>query len=215
MQIAPSLLSCDFSQLEREIKAVENGGCDLLHLDVMDGHFVPNITFGPVVIKGIRKLTKLPLDAHLMVDTPENWIDKFVEVGVDWISVHIEATKKLEQVIELIKKAGKQVGIALNPKTPVEAVFPWLERIDFVVVMTVEPGFGGQEFLEEPLSKVKTLRDKGVDVQVDGGVKMDTLPSVIRAGANIIVSGSGIFKTENPAVTIKKFKGAIKDVTSL
>lgn len=215
IQIAPSLLSCDFSHLEQEIRMVEKAGANVLHLDIMDGHFVPNITFGPVIIEGIRKLTNLPLDVHLMIDKPEKWVNNFATAGADWISFHIEATTRAGEVIKLIKANNKMAGIALNPATDLEKITPWVEQIDFVVVMTVNPGFGGQEFIKEPLEKVKVLSQKGIKVEVDGGIKLDTLPIVLRAGAEIIVSGSGIFRTPSPSETIKKFKEMSENVKTL
>lgn len=206
IQLAPSLLSCDFSQLEKEIHIVEEAGCDVLHLDIMDGHFVPNITFGPVVIKGIRKLTELPLDVHLMIEHPENWITQFAEAGADWISFHPEATGDSGEVIERIKKQGKLAAITLNPDTPLEIVNPFLPELDFVLVMTVNPGFGGQSFIPEPLEKIEILSKKGLRVEVDGGIKLENVEKVIKAGAQIIVSGSGVFKTPDPRATVRKFK---------
>jgi ribulose-phosphate 3-epimerase len=197
-----------------EIKMVEEAGCELLHLDVMDGHFVPNITFGPVIIKGMRKVTKLPLDAHLMIEYPERWVERFIDAGVDWISFHIEATAVPQKVIELVKKNKKKVGVAINPGTPVKNIEQLLDLVDFVVVMTVNPGFGGQKFIKEPLKKVEFL-SKRIPVEVDGGVKLDTLGEVVKAGAQIIVSGSGIFCTEDPAATVRKFKDIIYNVTTL
>lgn len=206
IQIAPSLLSADFSKLDEEIKSVEQGGCDLLHLDIMDGHFVSNITFGPVVIKGIRKLTKLPLDAHLMIDKPENWIEQFLKAGVDWISFHIEATTQPKQVIEMIKKNGKKAGIVIKPATPLERITPFVRDVDFVLVMTVEPGFGGQEFMSEPVGKIESLSKNGITVEVDGGVNLATAPQVVKAGAKILVSGAGVFGTKDRFNTIKGLK---------
>lgn len=206
IQIAPSLLSCDFAHLAEQIRVVEAGGCDVLHLDVMDGHFVPNITFGPVVIKAIHKSTSLPLDAHLMIENPEKWIENFAAVGVDWISFHAEAAQEPAHVIKLIKEKDVKAGIAINPDTPVETVFPWLEDVDFVLIMTVHPGFGGQKFISEPLEKIKILSQKGIAVEVDGGINESNIDQVVKAGATIVVSGSGIFKTEDPAATVKKLK---------
>ncbi|MDD2890036.1 MAG: ribulose-phosphate 3-epimerase [bacterium] len=206
IQIAPSLLSADFSQLDKDISMLEQGGCDLLHLDVMDGHFVPNITFGPVVIKGIRKLTKLPLDVHLMIEKPENWIQQFVDAGADWISFHIEATNKTEQVIEYIKKNNKKAGIVIKPATPLENILPFIHNLDFVLVMTVNPGFGGQEFMCEPIEKIKKLSKENIKIEVDGGINISTAPQVVRAGATILVSGAGIFKTKDPIKAIKELK---------
>ncbi|MBI4721926.1 MAG: ribulose-phosphate 3-epimerase [Candidatus Stahlbacteria bacterium] len=215
IQIAPSLLACDFSHLEQEIRMVEKAGANVLHLDVMDGHFVPNITFGPVIIEGIRKLTNLPLDVHLMIDKPEKWVNNFVIAGADWISFHIEATTEVGKTIKLIKESNKLAGIALNPDTELEAIIPWVKEVDFVVVMTVNPGFGGQEFIKEPLEKVRVLNQRDIRVEVDGGVKMDTLPIVLSAGADIIVSGSGIFRTLSPSETIKNFKEMSENVKTL
>lgn len=223
IQIAPSLLSCDFSQLGEEIWKVESGGCDLLHLDVMDGHFVPNITFGPVIIEGIRKLTKLPLDVHLMIENPIRWVERFAKAGADWISFHIETAESSEQVIEIIKKLGKKAGIALNPDTPLKLLDPYLDKIDFVLIMTVNPGFGGQNFISHPLEKVKTLSKKEcmdrarpcLKVEVDGGIKLNNVKLVAESGANIIVSGSGIFHTPNPIATLKKFRRIVKNVTQM
>lgn len=206
IQIAPSMLSADFSKLAEEIQSVEQGGADLLHLDVMDGQFVPNITFGPVVIKGIRKLTKLPLDAHLMIDKPEIWIEQFAKAGVDWISFHIEATRQPKQVIELIKKNNKKAGIVIKPATPLENIMPFVKDVDFVLVMTVEPGFGGQEFMSEPLKKIEILSKQGITVQVDGGVNSQTISQVVKAGATIIVSGAGVFGAKDRSATIKELK---------
>ncbi|MFA5033770.1 MAG: ribulose-phosphate 3-epimerase [bacterium] len=206
IQIAPSLLSADFSQLDKDITMLEQGGCDLLHLDVMDGHFVPNITFGPVVIKGIRKLTKLPLDVHLMIEKPENWIQQFSDAGADWISFHIEATNKPEQVIEYIKKNNKKAGIVIKPATPLEKILPFIHNLDFVLVMTVNPGFGGQEFMCEPIEKIKKLSKENIKIEVDGGINISTAPQVVKAGAEILVSGAGIFKTKNPIKAIKELK---------
>ncbi|MDI6839791.1 MAG: ribulose-phosphate 3-epimerase [bacterium] len=206
VQIAPSLLSCDFSCLEHEIRTVEVAGADLLHLDVMDGHFVPNLTFGPVVIKGIRKLTSLPLDAHLMVETPERWVEKFISAGVDWISFHIEVAKNPKQVINLVKSSRLKVGLAINPPTPLESIINWVNDVDFILVMTVNPGFGGQEFISEPLEKVKALSKMGVMVEVDGGVNLSNVSKVADAGASTIVSGAGVFNTKDPGTTLKKLK---------
>ncbi len=206
IQLAPSLLSCDFSKLKDEIRTIEEAGCDVLHLDVMDGHFVPNITFGPVVIKGIRKLTKLPLDVHLMIEHPEKWITQFVEAGADWISFHPEATEDIGKVIELIKKQGSLAALTLNPETPLEVINPFLKELDFVLIMTVKPGFGGQSFIPEPLKKIEILSQKGIRVEVDGGIKLENVERVVKAGAQIIVSGSGIFKTSDTESTVKEFK---------
>lgn len=210
IQIAPSLLSADFSKLGEEIKSVEQGGCDLLHLDVMDGHFVSNITFGPVVIKGIRKLTNLPLDVHLMIEKPENWVEQFVKAGADWISFHVEATNNPKQVIEMIKNNDKKAGIVIKPATSLDAISLFLNDVDFTLVMTVNPGFGGQEFMSEPIDKIETLSKRGTVVEVDGGVNLSTAPQVIKAGATILVSGAGVFGAKDRAAVIKELKNVTK-----
>jgi ribulose-phosphate 3-epimerase len=213
--IAPSILACNFNKLEEEIKIVEKGKADILHLDIMDGHFVPNITFGPGIIKGIRKITNLVLDAHLMISQPYKWIERFVEVGVDWISFHIEAEEKVYETIELVKKFNKKVGVAINPYTPVEKIQPWLNYLDFVVIMTVNPGFGGQSFIESPLEKIKQLKNTPVQIEVDGGIKLHNLAKVLKAGAHIIVSGSGIFNTSSPLNTLQAFREVIQNVVEV
>lgn len=193
--VAPSLLAADFSDLKNEIDKVEKAGVEYLHLDVMDGAFVPNISFGAPVISAIRKHSNLIFDVHLMIENPDRFIKDFVEAGADIITVHAEATKHLNRTLQLIKSYGKKVGISLNPSTPVEMIKYELKNIDMVLIMTVNPGFGGQTFIENMTDKIKELRtlDKNIDIEVDGGINAETGKKVKEAGANILVAGSYIF----------------------
>lgn len=193
--VAPSLLAADFSDLKNEIDKVEKAGAEYLHLDVMDGAFVPNISFGAPVISAIRKHSNLIFDVHLMIENPDRFIKDFVEAGADIITVHVEATKHLNRTLQLIKSYGKKVGISLNPSTPVEMIKYELKNIDMVLIMTVNPGFGGQTFIENMTDKIKELRtlDKNIDIEVDGGINAETGKKVKEAGANILVAGSYIF----------------------
>jgi len=199
-KISPSILSADFSNLENEIKALTKSGADLIHIDVMDGHFVPNITIGPDIIKSIRKCTTLPFDVHLMIDPVNKYIKNFAEAGADIITVHPEATPNLKDTIEKIKSFGKKAGVSLNPETSIDKVQPVLQFIDLVLIMSVNPGFGGQKFIRETLSKVKTLRkeidDKKlkVEIEIDGGINFENSKEAIAAGVDILVSGTTIFK---------------------
>ncbi len=210
--IAPSILSADFSKLGEEIKKVEEGGADMLHLDIMDGHFVPQITMGPPVVKSIRKITKLTLDVHLMVTNPDDNIDSFVKAGADMISFHFETAHTPFRTISKIKESGLKAGIALNPLTPISSVLDALPYIDFVLLMSVSPGYGGQSFIPSVLDKIKKMRtiiDRNgykTLIEVDGGVKGDNLESLKKAGVDIFVAGSYIFKSENPKETVKKMK---------
>ena len=211
IKIAPSILSADFSCLDREIKKVEAAGADMLHIDVMDGHFVPNITIGPVVVKYIRKVTKMPLDVHLMISNPADFIDEFVKAGSDMITVHIE-TMPPERVIEQsrrLKAKGVKLGVSINPDTPVEKIMGVLDSVDMVLVMSVYPGFSGQEFIPEALPKIKKLRSmyKG-DISVDGGVNDSVAAELIRAGANILASGSYIFRAQDTLGAIERIRNA-------
>lgn len=193
--VAPSLLAADFSDLRNEIDKVEKAGAEYLHLDVMDGAFVPNISFGAPVISAIRKHSNLVFDVHLMIENPDRFIKDFVEAGADIITVHVEATKHLNRTLQLIKSYGKKAGISLNPSTPVEMIKYELKNIDMVLIMTVNPGFGGQAFIENMTDKIKELRtlDKNIDIEVDGGINAETGKKVKEAGANILVAGSYIF----------------------
>ena len=203
IKISPSILSADFSQLGNEIKKLEESGADLIHVDVMDGHFVPNLTIGPPVIKALRNYTKLSFDVHLMISPVHKYIKNFAEAGSDIITIHPETTENLSQSITLIKKLNKKVGVSLNPNTKIEVIETELKNIDLVLVMSVFPGFGGQKFIPETIGKIKDLKaikDKNnysFDIEVDGGINFSNSKEVINAGANILVSGTTIFKENN------------------
>ena len=203
IKISPSILSADFSELGKEIKKLEEGGADLIHVDVMDGHFVPNLTIGPPVIKTLRKYTKLPFDVHLMISPVHKYIKNFADAGSDIITIHPEATEDLKESISLIKELNKKVGISLNPNTEINVIESQLSNIDLVLIMSVFPGFGGQKFIPETIKKIKDLKeikDKNnysFDIEVDGGINFSNSKEVINAGANILVSGTTIFKENN------------------
>ena len=214
IQISPSILSADFSQLGNEIKKLEECGADLIHVDVMDGHFVPNLTIGPPVIKNLRKYTKLPFDVHLMISPVHEYIENYANAGADIITIHPEATKNLKESINLIKKFGKKVGVSLNPKTEIKTLINEIENIDLVLVMSVNPGFGGQKFMPEILDKIrelKKIKDRNqyqFDIEVDGGINFSNSKTVLEAGANILVSGTTVFKENdgNIKANIEKLK---------
>ncbi|NLM03941.1 MAG: ribulose-phosphate 3-epimerase [Clostridiales bacterium] len=212
IKIAPSILSADFSKLAEEIKMVEEAGCDLLHIDVMDGHYVPNITIGPVVIKSIKGKTNLPFDVHLMIENPDKYIKDFVEAGADIITVHAESSVHLHRTIQNIKSMGVKVGVSLNPATSLDILEYILDDLDMVLIMTVNPGFAGQNFIEGMIPKIKKLRqiiserNLDIDIQVDGGIKPDNINLVVEAGANIIVAGSAIFKSDDVEATVKEMR---------
>ncbi|CAK7021221.1 ribulose-phosphate 3-epimerase [Tissierella carlieri] len=211
-KIAPSLLSADFANLQDEIKKIENGGADYLHLDVMDGIYVPNITFGPPVIKKLRKITKIPFDVHLMIDKPERYIKDFVDAGADLITVHQEATTHLHRTIQEIKSYGIMAGVSLNPATPLESIEYVLGDLDLVLIMTVNPGFGGQSFIESMKGKIKRLRkiiderELNIIVEVDGGVKLDNAKEILNCGADLLVAGSDVFGAEDIEHRTRQFK---------
>ncbi len=208
--IAPSILSADFSKLGQEIKDVEKCGADWIHIDVMDGHFVPNITIGPVVVKSIRPVTKLPLDVHLMIKEPQKYVESFVKAGADIITFHIEADGDPKETIRLIKYFKKKVGVSVRPKTDASKLQGILPMVDMILVMTVEPGFGGQAFMGDCLPKIEEIRKIfKKDIEVDGGVNEMTAQEVIVKGANVIVAGTSIFGTKNYAEAIKKIRGGI------
>ena len=203
IQISPSILSADFNQLGNEIKRLEEAGADMIHVDVMDGHFVPNLTMGPPIIKSLRKYTKLPFDVHLMISPVHKYIKDYADAGADIITIHPETTDNLEDSIQHIKKLNKKIGISLNPETQIKVVKKFLEKIDLVLIMSVHPGFGGQKFIPKVLDKIKELKkikdqqNLNFDIEVDGGINFDNNKLVIKAGANILVSGTTIFKNNN------------------
>lgn len=217
IKIAPSLLAADFSNLGKQVIEAEKGGADWIHLDVMDGHFVPNITFGPFIVSAVRKCTKLPLDVHLMIEAPEKLITSFRSIGADIITVHQETCPHLYQTIQSIKESGSKAGVALNPSTPVTMIQEIIDEIDLVLIMTVEPGFGGQHFIKNSLRKIKETREiierskKNILLEVDGGIDQNTAPSVIEAGANVLVAGTSIFKADSIKKAIISLRNAHKE----
>jgi len=208
IKIAPSILSADFSRLGEEIQAVDRAGADYIHVDVMDGHFVPNITIGPPVVAALRKITAKPLDVHLMIANPDAYIPEFARAGADIITVHQEAVAHLHRTVQLIKRLGKKAGVSLNPATPVATLDVILDELDLVLVMSVNPGFGGQELIPSAIGKIRDLRQRiasrglATEVQVDGGIKIDNIGLVAAAGADVLVAGSAIFNTPDYAATI-------------
>lgn len=218
--IAPSLLSADFGRLAEEVGAVEKAGADLLHVDVMDGRFVPNITIGPPVVAAIKRCARLPLDVHLMIVEPEKYIEAFADAGADVLTVHAEATPHLQRAVARVRELGKKAGVSLNPSTSLSAIEWVLTDIDMVLIMSVNPGFGGQEYLPSMTGKIELLRSQlvrsglSVDIEVDGGIKTDNVAEVVRAGANVIVSGSGIFKTKDYGKTISEMRNNIRKAVS-
>jgi len=215
-KIAPSVLSADFSRLDQEVRAVEKGGADVIHVDVMDGHFVPNITIGPLVVKGLKKLTSLPLDVHLMIEKPQRYIEAFAQAGSNWITVHAEVCPQLKRIIKRIRQLNVRPGIVLKPATPLKTLYPVLDDLDLVLIMSVNPGFGGQSFIPSTLKKIERLRKiidqnhSPLEIEVDGGVNIENIREISRAGADIFVLGTGIFKTKDYEETIKKLRKEIE-----
>jgi ribulose-phosphate 3-epimerase len=213
IKIAPSILSADFAKLGEEIKDVENGGADYIHVDVMDGHFVPNITIGPLIVDAIRPITTLPLDVHLMIENPDQYIPAFAEAGADYLTVHVEACSHLHRTIQLIKSHGVKAGVVLNPATPVDTIKHIIDDIDLVLLMTVNPGFGGQKFIPSVLAKIgevaQMVRERNLDVEieVDGGVNEETARLCVEAGANVLVAGSAIYNQSDRKAAIEKIRG--------
>ena len=205
------MLSCDFSRLGEEIHAAVDAGADMIHCDIMDGHFVPNLTIGSLVVSAIRKITKLPLDVHLMIDAPSRYIAEFRKAGADWITIHVEAEKDVRGALQMVRASGAKAGISLRPKTSVEMILPYLPELDLVLVMSVEPGFGGQSFMPDMMEKVKMLRPKfqGL-ISVDGGIGAGNASQALAAGADILVAGSAVFGKADRAKAIQEFREIFK-----
>jgi len=214
IKIAPSILAANFSKLAEEVKEVEAAGAELIHIDVMDGHFVPNITMGAIVVEALRPVTKLPLDVHLMIENPNMYIEQFAKAGADYITVHVEACPHLHRTLQLIKSYGVKSGVVLNPHTPVETILHVLDEIDLVLFMTVNPGFGGQKFIHSVVPKVKQLadiiRERGlpIEIEIDGGINEETIIPCVEAGATILVAGSAIFNAPDRAEALRRIKAA-------
>ena len=214
--IAPSILSADFSRLAHEIKAVEQAGADWIHIDVMDGHFVPNITVGPMIVEAARKVTSLPLDVHLMIENPDHYLDAFIDAGSNYLTVHAEACRHLQRTVSYIRQKGCCPGVSLNPATPLTSLDFVLPDVDMVLLMSVNPGFGGQEFIPQTLDKIRDLRSalrrlcRKLLVEVDGGVRIENIGQLARAGVDVFVAGSAIFRTANYAETISRMRVEIE-----
>ena len=212
VEIAPSILAANFASLAKEMRAVEQGGATILHVDVMDGHFVPNITIGVPVVASLRKATQLTLDVHLMIENPDRYVEAFAEAGADMISVHQEATPHLDRVLSAIREHGREAGAVINPATPVATLSEVLGKVDFVLVMSVNPGFSGQAFIPGALEKIRQLKDmrarynQAFRIEVDGGISPDNVAAVVRAGADILVAGTSVFHTPDPAEAVRKMR---------
>jgi ribulose-phosphate 3-epimerase len=214
IKIAPSILAADFAKLGEEVKEVEAAGAELIHIDVMDGHFVPNISFGAIALEAIRPLSTLPMDVHLMIENPDQYIEQFAKAGADYITVHVEACRHLHRTIQHIRSFGVKPGVVLNPHTPIESILHILEDVDMVLFMTVNPGFGGQKFIPSVLPKIEALsriiKERGleVDIEIDGGITSETIVPCVKAGANIFVAGSAIYSKEDREAALQEIKQA-------
>lgn len=214
--LAPSILSADFTRIAEAVNIIEEGGADFIHLDIMDGHFVPNLTFGPQMVAALKEKTSIPLDVHLMVENPRRFVPLFQEAGADWITIHLEATAHLHKDITQIRDLGCKAGVALNPATPIHLLNEIIRELDYVLIMTVNPGWGAQKFVETTRAKISCLKNwiKGQRletlVEVDGGIKLDNALDIVQAGADILVVGSGIFKQPDPLDMVKKIKHTLK-----
>jgi ribulose-phosphate 3-epimerase len=221
IELAPSILSADFARLAEQVRAASEGGGTVIHVDVMDGHFVPNLTVGPPLVKSLRKATKLPLDCHLMIENPDQFIAEFVEAGADWISVHQEACRHLNRTLHLIRSHDAQAGVVINPATPVDTLSEVLDIVDYVLVMSVNPGFGGQKFIPETVRKIRRLADlrsqRGLSyrIEVDGGIALETVAEVVRAGAEILVAGNAVFGQGDPRTNAQKLLKAATEAALL
>ena len=221
IELAPSILSADFARLAEQVRAASEGGGTVIHVDVMDGHFVPNLTVGPPLVKSLRKATDLPLDCHLMIENPDQFIAEFVEAGADWISVHQEACRHLNRTLNLIRSHDALAGVVINPATPVDTLSEVLEIVDYVLVMSVNPGFGGQKFIPETVGKIRRLADlraqRGLNyrIEVDGGIALETVAEVVRAGAEILVAGNAVFGQGDPKTNAQKLLKAATEATLL
>ena len=221
IELAPSILSADFAHLAEQVARAQEGGAAVIHVDVMDGHFVPNLTLGAPVVKSLRKVTKLPLDCHLMIDKPDEFIPIFAEAGADWISIHQEATVHLNRTLQHIRDHGVRAGVVINPATPVETLAEVLDMVDYVLVMSVNPGFGGQRFLPNSLRKMRHLAEirsqRGLNyrIEVDGGVALDTVAEVVRSGAEILVAGNAVFGKGDPKINAEQLLKAAAEATLL